>query len=376
MIVDLLWLVLVVVVLAVAVTTVRRRLRPPRSTAERAPVAELPPDPRPVPLTPSESSSVDAQIDLTEHEVLERLYAVALDRSVASGQRANPEDAAHAEVARDVTAVLSHMRKGAQYVPRRPQLLPQLLGMVNNDEASGRQIARIIAQDPALVASLLRIANSPLYRVQSQPVESIDTAVARIGTDGLRQMIAVALLQPVMSDGGQGTFGRLQAEIWEHTLLAAVAAVAAARCLGRFNAFEAQMLGLLHGLGATVVARTVRDAYARRPQLVPAAGTVSALLEQWSAPTAAWLARDWELPPGFAPMLESQRVDTPMQTLDLLARALRIGWVAGATAVLVRHGALADGDASALLQRMGLHPDAVAAVRCRLADAASEDRAG
>ena len=38
-------------------------------------------------------------------------------------------------------------------------------------------ISRIIAQDPALTGNLLRIANSAMYRLSGQPVESIDRAV-------------------------------------------------------------------------------------------------------------------------------------------------------------------------------------------------------
>jgi len=32
----------------------------------------------------------------------------------------------------------------------------------------------MIAKDPALVGGLLKLANSPFYRVNAQPVESVD----------------------------------------------------------------------------------------------------------------------------------------------------------------------------------------------------------
>jgi len=72
---------------------------------------------------------------------------------------------------------------------------------VNDPNASGSAIAAIIGQDPTLAGNLLRIANSAFYRVQSTPVESVDRAVAMVGTDGIRRIIAAALVQPVMSDG-------------------------------------------------------------------------------------------------------------------------------------------------------------------------------
>jgi HD-like signal output (HDOD) protein len=40
-------------------------------------------------------------------------------------------------------------------------LLPKLIQAVNDNQSSGRDIAALIGQDPALAGNLLRIANSP-----------------------------------------------------------------------------------------------------------------------------------------------------------------------------------------------------------------------
>jgi hypothetical protein len=85
-------------------------------------------------------------------------------------------------------------------------LLPKLIQAVNDNQSSGRDIAALIGQDPALAGNLLRIANSPLYRLQALPVESLERAVTLVGTDGLRQMIATAMMQPVLNMGG--VYGR------------------------------------------------------------------------------------------------------------------------------------------------------------------------
>ena len=52
------------------------------------------------------------------------------------------------------------------------QLLPQLIQTVNDDAASARVMAAIIGQDPVLTGNLLRIANSPAYKVHERPVEA------------------------------------------------------------------------------------------------------------------------------------------------------------------------------------------------------------
>lgn len=196
-------------------------------------------------------------------EILQRLYAVAFDGAPVDDSSVAARSG-HVEVVAATMAVLDRIETQPRYARRRPQLLPQLMGAVNDPDASLRRIATIIAQDPALAGNLLRITNSAMYRVQSRPVESIERAVTVVGTEGIRLMIAAVLVQPVMNVGGS-VFGRFPTVVWEHTLLAATAAADRAKLLEGEDAFAAQLLGLLHGLGSIIVVQVLRDEYARRP---------------------------------------------------------------------------------------------------------------
>ena len=138
-------------------------------------------------------------------EALRRFVAYALDDAPREALSV-PPDPEHAPVFQAVAQILERIEARPEYIPRRPSLLPKLLSTVNDPQAAMVEISRIIAQDPALTGNLLRIANSPMYRVSSQPVESIDRAVTLVGVQGIRSIIATALLQPVMTGGS----GRLQ----------------------------------------------------------------------------------------------------------------------------------------------------------------------
>ncbi|UWX04779.1 HDOD domain-containing protein [Pseudoxanthomonas sp. NC8] len=93
---------------------------------------------------------------------------------------------------------------------------------------------------------MLRLANSSFHRVRAEPVESLERAVALVGTSGLRQLVSLALLQPVMQAEG-GSLGGLPGRIWEHTQLAAAIASRLATQDGE-DGFAAQLLALLRGL--------------------------------------------------------------------------------------------------------------------------------
>src|SRR4051812_48204409 len=200
-------------------------------------------------------------------EALRRFIAYALDDAPREALSLTP-DAEHAPVFKSVAQILERIEARPEYIPRRPSLLPKLLTTVNDPQAAMIEISRIIAQDPALTGNLLRIANSPMYRVSSMAVESIERAVTLVGVQGIRSIIATALLQPVMSSSS-GAYSRFPELLWEHTLYAASAAEMHAVQVERSEPFISQLVGLLYGLAAIVVFRIVRDQYTAHPQLAP-----------------------------------------------------------------------------------------------------------
>jgi len=205
-----------------------------------------------------------------------------------------------------------------------------------------------LAQDPALTANLLRIANSPLYRVSSTPVESIERAVTLVGVAGIRSIIATALVQPLMA-AGSGVFSRFPELCWEHTLYSALTAETHATQIERSEPFVSQLVGLLYGLSAIVVFRIVRDQFAANSALRADPGSVARLLETWVAPTAGRIAKSWELNERLQYALESQTLAAELQMETSLGRSLRFGRVAGSVIVLCRLGTISADEARAIL---------------------------
>jgi HD-like signal output (HDOD) protein len=280
-------------------------------------------------------------------EALRRLVAFALDDAPRESLSRVP-DPAHAPVFTAVQQILERIDAQPQYIPRRPSLLPKLMATVNDGESSMLEVARIVAQDPALTGNLLRVANSPVYRVGNLPVESIDRAVTMVGVQGIRSIIATALLQPVMT-AGAGAYSRFPELVWEHTLYAATTAETHATQIENAEPFVAQLIGLLYGLSAIVVFRIVRDQFAAHPHLTPDPGSIARLLETWVAPTAGRIAASWELSERIQYALESQTLAAELQMENSLGRSLKFGRVAGAVIVLCRVGRLTDAEARAIL---------------------------
>lgn len=307
----------------------------PASTAEPRAVMAEPPPMRPL---------------------LRRMYAAVMDTpSLADADAAI--DPAQAAVLATAVSALDHVDMRPQLLPRRPHLLPQLMRAVNDPDASGRGIAAIIAQDPALAANLLRIANSALYRPQGGPLESLERAVVHIGTEGVRQIVAAAVMQPVLSLEG-GLYARLPAAVWDYALRTATAAAAYVRERGG-DTLSAQLAGLLQGLGAVVILRVLRDAYAEQPSVPYSLEVAATLVDRHTAAVAKTIATAWELPAQLGTALDEQRPEHDSTLLATsLGRALRYGRLAAALAMLARHGA--ETEAHALSVLATLEPDEAA----------------
>ena len=289
-----------------------------------------------------------AVASLSWDEALRRLVAFALDDVPREALSRTP-DPEHAPVFKAVQQILERIEARPEYIPRRPSLLPKLMATVNDNEATMAEMSRIIAQDPALTGNLLRIANSPIYRTSSLPVDSIDRAVTLVGVQGIRTIIATALLQPVMTSGSGAAFSKFPEVVWEHTLYAAMAGEAHAVQVENAEPFVSQLIGLLYGLSAIVVFRIVRDQFAAHPHLNPDPGSIARMLETWVAPTAGRIAVSWELSTRVQYALESQTLAAELQMENSLGRSLKFGRVTGALIVLCRLGRVTEQEARAIV---------------------------
>ena len=326
---GLFFLVIIGLVAYVVVTVVRRTTR----GRQAPPVPPAPPVTAATPALPAPAPSANAP--LTAEQVLHKLNELAFAREL-------PRIAAsHPEVIEAVKGILESAATDPRYAPRRPMLLPQLLRAANDTDTSRRELATMIAKDPSLVGSLLKLANSPFYRVNSQPVESVDRAVALIGTEGIRSLIAAALVQPVFRVAG-GEFAHFPEVVWEHTFLASNAAETYAAVVVNSDPFAAQLLALLNGLGAIVVFRMALDQYSMRSLLKPDAATIITLVEQHSATVARHIAASWELSGRILDALDEQTPTDAAQDPSPLGRALRFGRYMGALAVLNAKSIVSD----------------------------------
>jgi HD-like signal output (HDOD) protein len=286
---------------------------------------------------------------LTPGQILNRLHQLSLGTGAVGGGWT----AAHDEVISSTADVLQSAATEDRYSPRRPSLLPQLLRAMNDEDVSRRELVTIISRDPSLVGNLLKMANSPFYRVSHQAVESIDRAVVILGNDGIRSLIAAALAQPIFHIRG-GDFPRFPETAWEHTFRTASATVTHAALVAKSDPFAAQLLGLVAGMAGIVVFRVALDQYDTRPKLKPHPGVIAGLLDMETAPVAKRIAASWGLSDRILAALDDQTTAVAADRHTALGRSLQFGRLASALAVLYLNKALDDVTAQISLPVAGM----------------------
>jgi HD-like signal output (HDOD) protein len=251
-------------------------------------------------------------------------------------------------------AAIDHAATQQRYSPRRPNLLPQLMHAINDEDVSRRKLAAMIARDPSLVGSLLKMANSAFYRVTSQPVETIERAIVMLGSDGLRSLMAAALMHPIFQACGAGGFPRFPEIVWEHALRSAHAAIPHAALVERADPFAAELLSLISGLAEIVLFRAATDHWATSAQRnQPDPLVIASLLDSQSAIFAWRIGADWELSEPMLAALEEQMILTSEPSTPL-GRSLRFGRCAGALAVLHTNAIIDDATVRLSLPEAGL----------------------
>ncbi|MCO5977716.1 HDOD domain-containing protein [Ideonella sp. NS12-5] len=207
-----------------------------------------------------------------------------------------PPSGAERDTLRRLAALVIQPQADA-LVPRRPTALPRLLGLMQDENASARELAALVAQDPALLGEVMRLANSVQFRGERR-VESLEQAVMMLGQWGLRQLVTRALMTPVFS-ARQGRFApRANPRLWDE----------AARCAhgcawlteGDSTRFDAYLAGMVVDTGMIAALRVMDQVFP--PQAQAGSQQFLAALLPMSARLSVGIARQWQLP---APVIEA-----------------------------------------------------------------------
>jgi putative nucleotidyltransferase with HDIG domain len=176
-----------------------------------------------------------------------------------------------------------------------PGLVTRLLQTLDDPKASVNLVGAEISRDQALLAIVLRTANSAYYKSSGQ-VRDITEATVVLGYETIRQLVLGQLSRRVLR-----RHDAVQKRLWRHSLASAIAAQSCARAVKGITVTHAFTGALLHDIGSGVLHEAFPDAYTRLLDLLPCDVHSSIELEREHfgtdhAEIGAELLRRWEFP--------------------------------------------------------------------------------
>ncbi|MAT66192.1 MAG: phosphohydrolase [Gammaproteobacteria bacterium] len=140
-----------------------------------------------------------------------------------------------------------------------PEVCLQIQLLADDPEAGMEDFARIIIQDPAFTAQLLKRVNSAACGLPSR-VDTVSRAVGLVGINELRKLaLAMAAVEVFR---GQPLQGYDMLTFWRHGVFVALVAQELARQAGVLHAERLFIAGLLHDIGHLVMFTRMPDACA------------------------------------------------------------------------------------------------------------------
>jgi putative nucleotidyltransferase with HDIG domain len=132
-------------------------------------------------------------------------------------------------------------------LPAMPVVATKVMQLVEDENVTAVELARIVASDPAVAARIMKISNSPLYGCQSQN-QTLPGAIMLMGFNTLKSLVVVAYLKDVFKP-----VGLMEKMLWEHSFGAGLAARLIASDIREVNPEEAFLAGLLHDIGKLIM---------------------------------------------------------------------------------------------------------------------------
>lgn len=184
-------------------------------------------------------------------------------------------------------------------LPAMPHIASKVLELSSDPETSAARLQQVIADDQAMAARILKIANSALYAC-SRRIKTLSEAIVMLGFNSIRSLVVASAARNLYSVGGSRS-GLKERLLWEHSIGCAFAC----RVLvaGRHPALmeEAFLAGLMHDIGKLVLSIQVPDRFEEIVQIVynenrDFQSTERELLGFDHAQVGALLVNKWKLP--------------------------------------------------------------------------------
>ena len=191
----------------------------------------------------------------------------------------------------DLKKVVMH----AVDLPTIPTVAKKVVKALANPNTNINDLNKLISTDQALLARILKIANSAMYYCQRE-INNLNMAMTRIGFASLKSIVIAVSTKEIYK-----IFGEAEKLLWEHSVGVSIASQTVAQAIGGFKPDEIFTGGLMHDIGKTLLNNKDPKKYSQVFQKVHEGGMSFIEAEQeiygfTHAEVGSLLINKWNLP--------------------------------------------------------------------------------
>ncbi len=136
------------------------------------------------------------------------------------------------------------------HIATLPEITLKIVALVEDPKSTAQDLHKVIANDPALCARILKVVNSSFYGLPGQ-IGSINRAIVMLGLNAVKN-IAIAASLAKLFRGGDLTPNFSAKSLWMHSVVTAATCKMLSDRMGFAVSDEAFLCGLIHDIGIMV----------------------------------------------------------------------------------------------------------------------------
>lgn len=205
-------------------------------------------------------------------------------------------------------------------LPTLPEVALQVREAAEDPDVGIGELSKVISNDAALTARIIKVVNSPLLRSSSE-ISDLNMAVARLGM-GYTTNLAMGLAMEQMFQATSDVIDRRLREVWQRSTEIAGISHVLCRHFTRLPPDQATLAGLVHQIGILPILTYAED----NGQLLNDSFTLEKVIERLHPELGQRILQAWDFPPALA-CVPVEHLDfdrqTPQQDLvDIVQVAL------------------------------------------------------
>ena len=187
-------------------------------------------------------------------------------------------------------------------LPTLPVILDKIKELTKDPTSNNERIAAIMEDDPAMMANVLKLANSAMYGAKER-IESLQGAITRLGLNAVYNMASSMAVLNVMNTSKSEGFDHK--EFCRHAITTGIAmSVIYDDCQDHlkteFSSDFLHLTGLLHDIGKIIIIQFFKDEFTKSIMLskkhsIPLFAAEQKALGVDHTEVGAWLAKKWTL---------------------------------------------------------------------------------